>query len=214
MLDAYAVAVDKVGVVPHGIEATLGVHATSAAELRRTYGLGSGPVIVLPAMTHPHKGHVFVINVMHQYWTDPTLRLVLIGGQGAAETVVNDLIGRLGEGSRIRRLGRVSAQDRDGLIAMSAALVFPSEYEGFGAPVVEAMALGTPVICSDRTCLPEVAGDAAEVLPLVPTAWEGALQRVEQARESMVVRGRTRALQFSTAQSATALVRSYERALQ
>ena len=43
--------------------------------------------------------------------------------------------------------------------------MFPSEYEGFGAPVLEAMALGTPVLCSDRGALPEVAGDAAVVLP-------------------------------------------------
>ena len=76
------------------------------------------------------------------------------------------------------RPGRVSDADRDGLIAGAEALVFPSEYEGFGAPVLEAMALGTPVVCSDRAALPEVAGDAALVRPLDPDAWEGALDEV------------------------------------
>ena len=60
--------------------------------------------------------------------------------------------------------------------------MFPSEYEGFGAPVLEAMALGTPVICSDRAALPEVAGDAALVLPLDLDAWEGALDEVAARR--------------------------------
>ena len=76
------------------------------------------------------------------------------------------------------RPGRVPAADRDGLIALAEALVFPSEYEGFGAPVLEAMALGTPVICSDRAALPEVAGDAAVVLPPTVDAWADALATV------------------------------------
>ena len=64
------------------------------------------------------------------------------------------------------RTGRVDDNDRDGLIRLADALVFPSEYEGFGAPVVEAMALGTPVICSDQPALKEVVAEAGLVLPL------------------------------------------------
>ena len=79
----------------------------------------------------------------------------------------------------------MSAADRDGLLAAAEALVFPSEYEGFGAPVLEAMALGTPVICSDRTALPEVAGDAALVLPLELDAWKGALDEVAARRDEL-----------------------------
>ena len=66
--------------------------------------------------------------------------------------------------------------------------MFPSEYEGFGAPVLEAMALGTPVVCSDRAALPEVAGDAALVRPLELDAWEGALDEVD--RDAMARRRR------------------------
>jgi alpha-1,3-rhamnosyl/mannosyltransferase len=110
------------------------------------------------------------------------------------------------------RPGRVPEADRDGLIAAAEALVFPSEYEGFGAPVLEAMALGTPVICSDRAALPEVAGDAALVRPLELDAWKGVLDEVD--RESMAAAGRARATAFSTAASGAALARAYARCLE
>ena len=90
--------------------------------------------------------------------------------------------------------------------------MFPSEYEGFGAPVLEAMALGTPVICSDRAALPEVAGDAALVRPLELDAWKGVLDEVD--RESMAAAGRARAASFSTAASGAALAAAYGRCLE
>src|SRR6185436_5543458 len=105
--------------------------------------------------------------------------------------------------------GRVSAADRDGLLAAAEALVFPSEYEGFGAPVLEAMALGTPVVCSDRTALPEVAGAAALVLPLELDAWKGALDDVAARRDELVAAGLARAAQFTTAASGRALAGAY-----
>ncbi len=81
------------------------------------------------------------------------------------------------------RTGRVDDDDRDGLIRLADALVFPSEYEGFGAPVVEAMALGTPVVCSDQAALKEVVADAGLVLPLDLEAWADALDRVASDRD-------------------------------
>ena len=91
---------------------------------------------------------------------------------------------------RVVRPGRVPAADRDGLIALAEALVFPSEYEGFGAPVVEAMALGTPVVCSDQAALAEVVGDAGIVLPRDVDAWAGALDEVAAATADALVAGR------------------------
>ena len=105
---------------------------------------------------------------------------MLLGGRGLAEDEVVATIDRLGLGPRVIRPGRVPAADRDGLIAAAEALVFPSEYEGFGAPLLEAMAAGTPVVCSDRAAVPEVVGDAALVRPIDPDAWKGALDDVEQ----------------------------------
>ena len=96
---------------------------------------------------------------------------------------------------------------------MATALVFPSEYEGFGAPVLEAMALGTPVIASDRTALPEVVGDAGLVLPLELDAWAGALAEVDLRRSELVAAGAERAAAFTAASSAGDLLGAYRRAL-
>jgi alpha-1,3-rhamnosyl/mannosyltransferase len=161
-------------------------------------------------MTHPHKGHQFLLNVMADYWTDPTLRLVFIGGKGLADEAVTESIARLGLADRVVRTGRVSSADRDGLIKMADAMVFPSEYEGFGAPIIEAMALGTPVICADRTCLPEVAGNAALVLPLELAEWSPALDTARARRAEMSQAGLLRAAQFTSAISARALLVAYD----
>ncbi len=204
----------RVRVVPHGVEPELGTDAADPSELRHRYGLGSGPILVFPAITHPHKGHRFLLEVMTAHWTDPDLRLVLLGGEGMAEAEVRATIDGLGLADRVVRAGRVPASDRDGLIAMADALVFPSEYEGFGAPVVEAMALGTPVICSDQAALAEVVGDAGLVLPRTPDAWADALGDVESRRDELIAAGHRRALSYTSDASGAALADAYRAALE
>ena len=200
-------AAERVVVVPHGIEPALANEVTPADELRDRYGLGDGPIVVYPAITHPHKNHRFLLALMRERWTDPDLRLVLPGGVGAAEHEV-----AAATDPRVVRLGRVSPADRNGLLKMADALVFPSEYEGFGAPLIEAMALGAPVICSDATCIPGIVGDAALVLPLESDAWAGALVEVRRRRTELVAAGKIRALAFTSLASGAALAAAYEQA--
>ncbi len=208
VVQAYGVQEERVMVVPHGIEPSLASDVTDAAELRDTYALGDGPIIVYPAVTHPHKQHDFLLRMMRDHWTDPDLRLVLTGGQGAAEPTVAACTDQ-----RVRRLGRVPAADRNGLLAMAEAMVFPSQYEGFGAPVIEAMTLGTPVICSDATCMPQIVGPAGLVRPLQPEAWAGALDEARRRRSELVAAGRVRAQDFTSRASGSALAAVYARAL-
>jgi glycosyltransferase involved in cell wall biosynthesis len=164
---------------------------------------------VYPAVTHPHKHHEFLLRMMRDHWRDPDLRLVLTGGQGLAEHVVSACTD-----PRVCRLGRVPAADRNGLLAMAAAMVFPSKYEGFGAPLIEAMTLGAPVVCSDATCMPQIVGDAGLVRPLEPEAWAGVLDEVATRRTELVAAGRRRALDFTSQASGAALAAVYVRALQ
>lgn len=213
VVDAYGADPERIVVVPHGVEPTIGSGARSEFELRRDHGLGSGRVLVFPAITHPHKGHGFLLEVMARHWDDPDLRLVLLGGAGSAENEVAAAIDRLGLGRRVVRPGRVSDADRDGLIALADALVFPSEYEGFGAPVVEAMALGTPVICSDQPALAEVVGDAGLVLPREFEAWADALDVVAARSDELRVAGRRRARTFTARRSGEQLATAYRAAL-
>ena len=212
VVDAFGVERDRIVVVPHGVDAAPADRRAAPAELRRRYGLGGRRVLVYPAITHPHKGHRLLVELLAGPWADPDLVLVLLGGPGAADEAVSTAIGARRVGARVVRPGRVPSADRDGLIALAEALVFPSEYEGFGAPVLEAMALGTPVICSDRAALPEVAGDAAVVLPLSVEAWADALALVATTRDDLVERGRRRARQFTVAASGLALAAAYRRA--
>lgn len=213
VIERFGVDPDRVVVVPHGVEPDIGAGARSEFELRRDFGLGSGRVVVLPAITHPHKGHSFLLDVMAAHWDDDDLRLVLLGGAGAADDHVRRQIDRLDLSKRVVRPGRVSDDDRDGLIRLADALVFPSEYEGFGAPVVEAMALGTPVICSDQPALEEVVADAGLVLPLEREEWANALDLVASDREEMRRAGRRRAARFTAAKSGEGLASAYRLAL-
>ena len=210
VIDAYGADPDRVVVVPHGVQSSLGADAPSAFDLRRDYGLGDGRMIVYPAITHPHKNHRFLLELMARHWTDPDLRLVMLGGRGAAEAEVVADIARLGLEQRVIRPGRVPDAHRDGLVAAADALVFPSEYEGFGAPAVEAMALGTPVICSDQPALAEVVGDAGLVRPLDLDAWADALDVVAARSAALRAAGRQRALAFTTDHSGAALATAYD----
>ena len=200
-------------VVRHGMEQNIGVNATDEGDLRSRFHLGDARILMFPAMTHPHKNHEFVLRMLAGPWRDDNLKLVMAGGHGLADTHVNQMIVELGLGDRAIRIGRVDANDRDGLIRLAEALVFPSMYEGFGAPVVEAMALGTPVIASDCASLPEVVGDAGLVLPLEESAWADALNEVGRRRTELIARGQTRSAQFTSAKSAEDLCVAYDAAL-
>lgn len=213
----FSIAPDKISVVPHGLEHSLTADITDERTLRERYGISARRILFFPAITHPHKNHMFLLDLMASGvgdFSDPDVVLVCAGAQGNAEDVVAQAISDKGLSSRVLRLGHVNSADRNGLIQMSEALVFPSEYEGFGAPVIEAMALGVPVICSDRTSLPEVVGDAGVMLPLTPQAWANALTTVRIRRQEFVAAGYERARMFTVATSAEALLRAYTKALQ
>lgn len=205
----------RIDVVRHGLEPHSGSTPTPGPELRRRLALGERRVLVYPAITHPHKNHRFLLSLMDGpgAWGDDDLVVVFAGGAGRADDEVAREIRARGLDHRVVRPGRVSPEDRDGLLAIADAMVFPSEYEGFGAPVIEAMRIGTPVICSDRASLPAVAGDGALVLPLTAEAWEGALAHVRARRAEMVGAGRRRAEAFTSEQSAADLVAVYDKAL-
>jgi glycosyltransferase involved in cell wall biosynthesis len=207
VLAACDVSPDRVMVVPHGFVAPEAQLVAGEQDVRRRFDLGDGPVLVYPAVTHPHKNHRFLIDLMASAWTDPDLRLVFIGGVGRAEAEIATA------DPRVRRLGRVSDTDRNGLLAMAEAMVFPTQYEGFGAPLVEAMALGAPVVASDVTCVPSIVADGGIVLPLVAEAWAGVLDDVRSRRTALRAAGVRRAAAFSVEASGAALTATYRRGL-
>ncbi len=126
-----------------------------------TPSLVDAPSFIYPAITNPHKNHVTLLEAFAGIvGAHPETRLVLTGSRGPAEDEVAATIVRLGLGDRVQRFGRVPATRLDASLRAAVALVYPSRYEGFGLPLAEAMAVGCPVIASNATALPEVAGGA------------------------------------------------------
>lgn len=213
VVDAYGVDPARVVVVPHGVDESLHRDCTAEDELRARFDLGDGPIVVFPAVTHPHKGHRFLIDVADRHWSHLGVRLVLMGGAGAADADVKRQLADPRVARAAVHVGRVSDADRNGLVRMAQALAFPSEYEGFGAPVIEAMQLGTPVVASDRACLPEVVGDAGLVLALQEDLWAGLPDLVRARRTELVQRGIDHVRRYTVEASGAALASAYRTVL-
>jgi alpha-1,3-rhamnosyl/mannosyltransferase len=212
VIDAFRVPADRVVVVPHGVPDARPVDAAAVAAIRRRFGLGTRPYLVYPAITHPHKGHAALVEMMAAL--DGDLALVLTGGAGAAEADVMSGIRDRALTERVIRTGRVPDADRDALIAGAAALVFPSEYEGFGAPLVEAMTLGTPIVSSAQPAVREVVGDAGLFVEEGGhgEAWAAAVAQALDRRDELVSAGRRRRQLFTIDVSGAALVAAYRQA--
>jgi glycosyltransferase involved in cell wall biosynthesis len=212
VVDAFGVDPARVVVVPHGIPAMFDSTPADLAAVRRRAGLADRPYVVYPAITHPHKGHRVLIEMLDHL--DEDVQLVLLGGEGAAESAVRSAVDSSVHGARVHRLGRVEDHERDALLAHAEALVFPSEYEGFGAPLVEAMALGTPVVCSAAPAVTEVVADAAVVVSAPDgAAWAEAVTEARERRHELAARGHARRADFTLARSGAAVAAAYRLAV-
>ena len=143
------------------------------------------------------------------------IELVLTGRKGPRWRDVEDYARRAGVHARIRHLGFVPRKHVFDLLFMARALVFPSLFEGFGLPVLEAMQCETPAIVSNAASLPEVAGDAALLLsPQDASSWASAITQVhsdEALRTKLVALGRDNLLRFSWQRCAEETAAIYER---
>jgi alpha-1,3-rhamnosyl/mannosyltransferase len=209
---------ERIRVVRHGFDPpTAAVPAAEVERVRERYDLGPA-WFTYPAVTWRHKNHLTLVRGFGPVASDdPGVTLVLTGAAAEAEDEVRQETTRLGLDARIRRTGRVPRPDLDALIAGATAVAIPSTFEGFGAPVAEAFALGAPVVASDCTSLPEVAGDAAILLdPFDVGAWTRALRRLlaePGLREDLVAAGRRRASELTWDEPVAALVTTWRDAL-
>jgi len=211
VVEAFGIDDDRVVVVPHGVPDLVRPSDVELAAMLDRHGLAGRPFVVYPAITHPHKGHRVLIDMLAHL--EPEIAVVLVGGAGSAENELRRAIVACGQHDRVVRTGRISDVERDALVAAASALVFPSEYEGFGAPIVEAMALETPVVCSSAEAVVEVAGGAAIVVP-EPTAeaWADGVRQALEQRQRLIELGRRRRLGFTLDVSGSALAEAYRRA--
>lgn len=172
-----------------------------AVPVRETYKLGDRPFFLYPAITYPHKNHLFLIEAFAPVAeARPDALLVLTGGGAQMEEPLREAIRRLDIHAQVRRLGRIPRLHLDALYHEATALLFPSRFEGFGIPVLEAMSRGCPVLAADATALPEVGGDAAVLLPLGDASrWTDEMLRLlgdPTRREDLSRAGHQRATEF------------------
>lgn len=197
VIDHYGLVPERVVAVPNGLT------APKAGDAAAGRVLAGGERYVLAVGTiEPRKDLPSLVAAFDQAaGLDPELRLVLAGTDGWGADELADATGRAAHGDRIVRTGWVDERTRADLLAGALLLAMPSRYEGFGLPVLEAMAAGTPVVATTAGALPEVAGDAAVLVPIGDVdALAGALVDVtsdEAQRATLRERGLARAGAFT-----------------
>jgi alpha-1,3-rhamnosyl/mannosyltransferase len=171
------------------------------------------PYVLYPVITYPHKNHGVLLEALAHV---EGLHLVLSGGAAGAEEAVRARAAAPDLAGRVHRLGRVPRADLDALLSGAAGLAFPSRYEGFGVGVLEAMALGCPVLAARSTALPEVVGDAGLLVgPDDVGGWADGLTRLRDepaTRARLAAAGKARAASFDPRRTAEALAEAYGRA--
>lgn len=205
---------DRIAVVPYGVDAAFAPVAAESDEARRVvtrYQLPSDFVLSVGAV-EPRKNLRRIMDAVHRLREQPATAAIALVHAGPEGWLIDDV-----PRDTARFLGYVPAADLRVLYGLARALVYPSLWEGFGLPVIEAMACGCPVVTSTVSALPEVAGGAA--LLVDPTATEelaAAIGRVwtdGDLRRQLVARGRERARTFTWERTARETVGVYERVL-
>jgi glycosyltransferase involved in cell wall biosynthesis len=164
-------------------------------------GLSECPFLLYPANFWPHKNHRRLFEAL-QLGRPGTLKLVCTGAPNAFMRTLQNGVRQVLPPDKVVFAGYVSATELAGLLHACIAVVFPSLYEGFGMPVLEAMAHGKPVLCSNVTSLPEVAGDAAIYFdPTSTTQIASAIAELDDPGRvaEVVQRGYRRAAQLGSA---------------
>lgn len=213
IIEELDVAPDRVLVVPPGYTAALSEPPDGDPTTK--YDI-TGPFFLYPAITYRHKNHETLVRAFALVLEKrPDALLVLTHRPADMEAALDEVIDSLGIRSSIRRLGHIARGDLDWLYRNAVALSFPSRFEGFGLPVLEAMGHGCPVIVADATALPEVVGEAGILVePNDIDGWATAMMDVltDQARREWLAEAvMAQVARFRWSASALALADAYRR---
>jgi glycosyltransferase involved in cell wall biosynthesis len=207
----------RIDVVPLGLGNVRREEPIGEAETRTRLGLGARRVLLSLSAKRPHKNLATLVGALARIPSAHRPLLVLPGYSTPHEAQLRAQAAQAGVADDVRFLGWLPGAEIEGLWALARGFVYPSLYEGFGLPVLEAMARGVPVACSRASSLPEVAGDAAVLFePSDEQAIATAIGRLlddEALRARLISLGHERARQFSWRRAAQLTLASYERAL-
>jgi glycosyltransferase involved in cell wall biosynthesis len=214
---------DKVTVLYSGVNERFRpvTDATALAAVRARYGLGDRPYVLAVGTVQPRKNYELLVRAFRAVAQAGPHVLVIAGGRGWLTEGLDAEITRQGVADRVILPGFVDDADLPALYSAADLFVFPSLYEGFGLPLLEAMACGVPVISSDASSLPEVAATGGEPAALLlppgdEAAWSAAMLRLltdETARQRLSTAGVAQAARFTWQAAARQLAALYERLL-
>ena len=208
---------DRIDVVPEGMGNVQRAAPLDEGEVRRRLGLGDRPVVLSLSAKRPHKNIGALIGALARIPIECRPLLVLPGYPTWYEQELRARADALRVHDDVRFLGWLADDELEGLWSVATAFVFPSLYEGFGLPVLEAMARRVPVACSNVSSLPEVAGDAAILFdPRDEAAIASAIERMledDAEAERLRAAGLARAASFTWRRTAELTLGSYSRAL-
>jgi glycosyltransferase involved in cell wall biosynthesis len=208
---------ERLDVIASGVGVTPAGAAEPEAALRERHALESRQVALSVSAKRPHKNLLRLLDALAGLPAERRPVLVIPGYPTPHEDELRERARTLGVLGDVRLLGWISGPELEGLYALAALFVFPSLYEGFGLPVLEAMRRGVPVACSNSSSLPEIAGDAAVLFdPEDSGAITAAIERLltdPVEADRLRAAGRVQAARFSWAATARATATSYERAL-
>jgi glycosyltransferase involved in cell wall biosynthesis len=198
LVERYRLADDRIVVTPYGVDPA---YVPDGPRVDGHYALFVGAI-------QPRKDPLTAVEALARLNSD--LRLLLVGQEKLGSGRVREAVERVGLGRHVEWKGHVETEELAALYRGAALLVFPSRYEGFGLPVLEAMACGTPVVATTAGAIPEVAGDAAVLVePGDPAALAEGIERALADRERLVARGLERARRYSWAETARLTLEVY-----
>lgn len=209
------VPVERIDVVALGPGSSAVAAPSDPSGLRSRLGIPAGPIVLALGARRPHKN---VVRLVESVAALPGAVLVLPGYASGYDAEVLDHAARLGVSDRVVLTGWIDEGDLEALFAAARCLAMPSLVEGFGLPVLEAMARGVPVAASDLPVLREVGGDAIALFdPFRADSIAAALAPIvadDGERERMAEAGRARVAEFSWRRTAAMTAEVYRRALQ
>ncbi len=179
---------------------------------------GCDRYVVAVGTIEPRKDYPLLVSAFDRVATDhPDVALVIVGGRGWGSKALDDAVAASAVAHRILRPGYVDGATVDTAIARAAVLAFPSVYEGFGFPPLQAMSMGVPVVATATGAVPEVVADGAVLVgPGSTDALAGAMSTLLDGGadvEALVARGRRRSRDFTWERCADGLAALYRDAL-
>jgi glycosyltransferase involved in cell wall biosynthesis len=221
LTELYGIAPEKITTIYSGVTEKFrrqetGDRSQENEAVRTKYKLGDAPFVLAVGTMQPRKNHLGLVRAFANLQS-PISNLVIAGGKGWLYDDVMREVQQLGLRDRVKFIGYADDEDLPALYRAASVFAFPSFYEGFGLPPLEAMACGVPVVTSNTSSLPEVVGDAAlTVNPHDTNALANAIHTAltdEGWRAQAIAKGLARSQMFTWQRAAQQLLGVYKTVL-